>query len=530
MWSEGGTASGVGLTSVQANIPDPYVNNTWPITGNSPHRFSIDVRPYINYATNGPRTFYLYFLNRNSDGVPSSWELRTVNVNVPNCGTPFSLVGTGNVTLDPDDEDATSAKFTNMGVSGFSPTINGVTVSRKYTLIRAGQPDVDLGSPSNLTNQTIGSGGLAFPDEIKGLPGIKAGDQICYTITLNPGAGRVSPSTGTVISGSGTAVSSPPACKTIANKPYVSFYGNDVKAGGGFEVGNTGTCTLNTTSSITTSSSAKGSGSVQFAGFALGAITNFATASLRSSTPVPPDGLKFANFGSYGANSCTHDYYNDVVSAVPAATPWAGGVLPTTNGVKYKATGPVSISTSNIPSGAHVYVYVDGDVTINGNISMNQGAWTDKSQIPSFYLVVKGNIYINKSVDRIDGVYVAQRNTPTTKGIIYTCTSGNTPVATADLYDECGTQLTVNGAFLSQKVALLRTFGSLRAAGNDNPYPSGTLPKSCPGKVSSTEKVCAAEVFNFSPSLYIADSPGPATTSNASEREYQYYSLLPPIL
>lgn len=500
IWLDGPAGSGWGLASITANQPSPDVNAIYPVTGNTPHRFNFDITPYIDFATSGPRTFFVYFLNKDQAGNAVSWEIRNVTVDVPNCGTPFSLTPSGKTDFVPDTEDPTSVSFSNMGVGGSTPTVNGVTVSRKYVLKRTGQPDTDLGSPADAV-YNVGAGGLTFPNESKTVSNLTAGDQVCYVVTLNPGTGRVNRNTGAVIAGSGGSVSRS-YCDRVANKPYVSFYGNDVKAGGGFEGGS-----CNTAAGITTSASSKGSGSVQFAAYALGAISGFSSASLRSSAPTSPSGLTFTSFSTSG---CTHDYFAD---GAATATP-----------------GPVTIGTTNVGAGSHVYRYVNGDVIITGNISMSSGPWANKASIPSFYLVAKGNIYIDKSVTRLDGVYVSQANATPGSGAIYTCTNGSAQIPVKDLYTECGRQLIVNGSFVSQKVALLRTYGSLRNALSDTPYggPNSICATGTAGQPKSS--VCAAEVFNFNPSLYIADSPPTSGGSVRADREYQYYTQLPPIL
>ena len=111
-------------------------------------------------------------------------------------------------------------------------------------------------------------------------------------------------------------------------------------------------------------------------------------------------------------------------------------------------------------------MFVEGDVYIANNIQYsNTGSYGNLADIPTFKLVVKGNIYIDKSVTRLDGVYIAQPRNDAgfTGGTIYTCSTGSTGTQQdfTDYYNECQNKLQVNGAFVAQDVKLLRTGNTL---------------------------------------------------------------------
>ena len=199
------------------------------------------------------------------------------------------------------------------------------------------------------------------------------------------------------------------------------------------------------------------------AAFALGAITEFVSADGGGGTP--PISLRFSQTegnptygGNFGHTYCSPDYWADAPN--PLVTP------------NYAPLNP----------GEHRAVYVNGDVTITTSNDIQYPAYNGLDQIPSFYLIVKGgNIYIDKSVTQLDGVYIAMPD-GATGGTIYTCTNGATrysgTVPTAAAPSGCGTTLTINGAFIANQVKFLRT----------------------PGDINNTT---AAEVFNYGPELWV---------------------------
>jgi hypothetical protein len=289
----------------------------------------------------------------------------------------------------------------------------------------------------------------------------------------------------------------------VGAKPYLRVYGGDVIAGSGF-----GSCSSASSfiSTFNKNGSSYGGGGAQFAVQATSAIKEFASASLRSSTggspsPNPATGLTFANVsnppwgGSFtNNNTCAPDFIT-----------------------KAKATGDPTSGTyagGNI-SDRQVLVHTIGDVTITGNVTFTGSPWS-VSTIPAFYLIVKGNIYIDRGVTNLDGVYVAQDDGSGNKGKIYTCSNGATPVPANQLYtgnpaNDCERTLTVNGSFIAQRVMFLRTGGTRNKAIDNEPNtnPNNNI----------------AEVFNYGPALWLAPGAIPSSSSN-----YDSISSLPPVL
>lgn len=311
----------------------------------------------------------------------------------------------------------------------------------------------------------------------------------------------------------------------IVEKPYLRVYGNDVIAGGNF-ADSSGNCVVyNPDAAILTfdrqsGGNYSGAGS-QLGAHALGQIHNFFSAAMRngSPSPTPATGLTFGNYGPTGAvtdygglsglSRCVPDYYGTKPTGpLPADV----SVLPD-NSV---------LNSHTIPDGTQEVIYVDGDVFIDDRIRFANKTWSTKKHIPTFYLVAKGNIYIDNDVDELDGVYIAQHDASTgTGGVIYTCAAqgGATafePVAASDLASDCGTKLTINGAFIAKQVKFLRTEGTLSDSTSNEAASSGNV----------------AEVFDFSPELYLADQPSVFNTLDNSpiDREYDSILNLPPIL
>ncbi len=301
------------------------------------------------------------------------------------------------------------------------------------------------------------------------------------------------------------------ACVVVASKPYMRVYGGDVSAGNGFV--SSGVCTSNSSAAVV-GWNKEGSGSyagagAQFATLALNKIYDFATAQ-GNATPTNGSRLAFANTsasggtfgGTFGSLPCIPDYYSKLPSG---ALPYNGAPLSTLNNGAYTATGPVTIS-GNINPGQRTSLFVQGDVIIDNDIKY-PGNW-HSGNVPVFELVVRGNIYISRNVTNLDGLYVAQQSSGS-RGVIYTCTNGSTPVATTALAGSCSNKLTVNGAFVAHSVQFLRA--------------AGTLAQSSAGETGSGGR--AAEVFNYSPLMWMVSPP-----QQSGNDDYDSITSLPPIL
>lgn len=323
---------------------------------------------------------------------------------------------------------------------------------------------------------------------------------------------------------------------TVTNRPYVSFFGNDVSAGGGYQVGGNPCVQPGKILAYDNPVNDSGAG-VEFAAMALDKIDQFMSATVRSAPPQPPDGLSFANVGAsapgnFGSSRCVTDYWNGKAPSVPAAIDTAITLpdprfnSPSNNYYLIKPSGgtlTLDGSVPSIPAGRQLALYVQGNVVINSPITFAGGPWGSVANIPSFFLIVQGNIYIAPNVTQLDGIYIAQPTDLTkdvnTSGRIYTCANNGTgPINMNGLFTDCSQPLIINGAFIAQQTKLLRTHETLHDA---QPH---ELPPGAGGSPSN-----AAEVFNFSPETYLA-IPGMLPTGKAVFGQYNSLTSLPPIL
>ena len=237
----------------------------------------------------------------------------------------------------------------------------------------------------------------------------------------------------------------------------------------------------------------------QYAALALGHIQDFATAQDGpGGTSSNPSKLAFANTaagdvnlsnglfgGLYGGSACTHDYFA---------------------GATHVQNGDVTIGGQTIANGTSKAIYVKGNVYINGNITFS-GTYANTGEIPSYDIIVEGNIYIAPNVSRLDGLYVAEPTSATNGGIIYTCAPApfTAQALNQTLYANChGNSLSVNGSLVARQVWLLRANGSI----SSNP----------------------AEMVTFTPEVWLATPPDTVSGSGAASDTYDAITSLPPVL
>lgn len=369
-----------------------------------------------------------------------------------------------------------------------------------------------------------------YSDRSTAVPVLQPGDEVCVKITIKPHRGLIG-TNGVIIAETITEKSSE-KCNTIVAKPYFRVYNGDIIAG--FDVC-PGWTTAATTGTIIGYNNGAGAGSgVQLAAFALKAITEFSSATGRSGAVDPPNGLSFANTiaaetygGSFGAGGCPHNYFADEPSApnVTAPATFAINVGALANGrTRQNAPGNLKLNPGGgagaitVNAGEKKVLYVEGDVYIMNNVVYGYdfgGVWSSIDRIPSFTLVVKGNIYISKDVDRLDGTYVAQPN-GASGGQIHSCavTSASILVkpSVVQLINDCDDkQLTVNGAFIAKRVRLQRTIGSLKNSNNADNRNAGL-----PG-----------EKFIFSPEAWLSSGIPPPTSDT---KPFDSITSVPPVL
>ena len=158
----------------------------------------------------------------------------------------------------------------------------------------------------------------------------------------------------------------------------------------------------------------------------------------------------------------------------------------------HRGNGSLTITGGSLSKGQHVRLFVKGDVTISGNISVNEAdpIHNSLSDIPSLTVVATGDIRVEHGVSVIAGTYVAGGKFESCKGAQNKSSDlGMRPDS------KCQSKLKVNGAVVSEKSPFfLRTFG----AGN---RPEDDQWKT--DKISST-----AEWINYTPNLWLTTSNG----------------------
>jgi len=430
---------------------------------------------------------------------PDDFNLTFCSTNVVTFA-PFTIDPTA--PLNMDDEDPTAANYSNGG------TINDPSVPPVRTRIYGDLRKNNLILETNINeDRTFGS-----VNESSSYPLTQAdyvlGDRFCSTTVITAGSGWVTAGGVTT----NTTPSIAQNCTTIANKPYLRVYGNDVSAGGHFSGPNaSGSGIIDTY--FSTNPLKNGSG-VQFAAFATQAISGFSSASLIDTANLPSGADTFANSpsrGNFGDEQIATDYYEQTrydASDTTNVNTRPGGNISAADLTKLQThvNGNVTFNGGNI-NGRRA-LYVDGDVYISNNVTY--GGFNNSY----FALIVKGNIYIAPGVHQLDGLYVAQPDGGSGGQIVTCANSGGDALLN---YTSCRNQLTINGAFVAQSVRFLRSIYSLRDSSRSN---------------DGTTRQNAAEIFNFSPEMYTVAPPfkkANATAGSGSVGKYDSMVSLPPI-
>jgi hypothetical protein len=244
-------------------------------------------------------------------------------------------------------------------------------------------------------------------------------------------------------------------------------------------------------------------------------IVPYALSFANTSNVVPASGL----FGGvFGDAHCLPDYWSGNLSATFSAAQTINLASLTTGRYVYRqnvASVPVTI-TGVLPVGAKVALYIDGNVVVRGSgsarVGYGDGPWAAVADIPSLYVVARGDISIGHDVTTLDGQYIAQ-HTDAARGRITTCVNAATlaPFANDALFvANCRTKLTINGTFSARKVNFLRAQSSTRFA--------------APGETAAASN--ASEVFVFTPEVYM----GAQGSVGRRTQTYDSITALPPAL
>lgn len=395
-----------------------------------------------------------------------------------------------------------NCSFNTSGISGLSITTNPSC----YTL-----PDPN----ADAFNDTVT---VAVPKTAK------IGDSVCLRVSNALEAFLNGFSDGTDGQGSFTAQK----CYIVGIQPYLQVDNGDVWAGANFDTAVPAsfpvppTCggTTNYDSrirSVTSDISGLWRGSfVQYAAFATGRISGFGS----GGTPNNSNKLTFANTDSpvYGeftnAPKCIPNYFGLLssysYSSQDDKTSNSGNVNSFRNNQQSfvrpsSSSGRFNLNGQNNNVKGTRTVVIDGDLNISSNIKYTANYGNSSNlNIPSLVFVVKGDIFIDESVENIDAILISH-------GTIWTCASEGNPT-TAVAENVCKDQLVINGALIANRINFMRTReGSGNFGGVSNP---ASVP---------------AEVINFSPEFYLSS---PIFRSNlTSEGAFKTVLIkdLPPI-
>lgn len=325
----------------------------------------------------------------------------------------------------------------------------------------------------------------------------------------------------------------PPTPTSPPQRPYMNVTGGDTQAGVSMATP-TQACAAaphNTRAGIAgwnrRTPTYAGAGD-EYAAMALGQIKDFTSGQGVAGAVPGGMSLTFSNIDTGASVDPATGVFGGVFGTAPCVDLWAnkpadadltlfsGNSVSALNG-NYRATGNVTLDASSIPSGSHITLYVQGNVAIRGNISLQSTGRATRADIPSFRLIVYGSIFIGSSVTSLDGVYAAipdinypARNNSFAnpiRGTISTCAtdfdSFDPPdYLTTNYRVACSTPLTINGSVIANQFWPLRTFGDLTTTG-------------------------PAERINYTPDTWMAIDPSAAISPDP---DYQSIISLPPVL
>lgn len=279
-----------------------------------------------------------------------------------------------------------------------------------------------------------------------------SGDQICYTTLVS----SYSPAIGT-----NTFRYAKPDCVLIGKEPKVQFWGADVRSEKDVMTG------------LTKINGAMYGSWAEYALFSGVKAVSSSGAGLSSSASGRPittepsyNRLTFSNSSLPNANFSTRK------SIIPQRFMVGGVNIPSTvsldslEGRVYTSSGNVTITGGTVDAGERIIIRARGTVTISGNLQYRPGTYSNSSDVPQLVIIAK-NIVINSGVSEVNAWLIAQESTPATgrDGYVSTCGAVSQPSQFINGLSSsaCNGELRINGAVISDRLYLRRTFGGERA-------------------------------------------------------------------
>jgi len=329
-----------------------------------------------------------------------------------------------------------------------------------------------------------------------------------------------------------------------ANQPYLRISGGDVRAGAWFDDGSRLQCGVDqesaksadiktagfwdSNSSGVNLRSLGGVSSSQYAVLATGLIGSSGNNNFTGGNAAPREVRKDLTFANSGVENDGYGnfyegqsaYCQDIASLVDGDTESLGSTF----------------SDSNVTA-SKTYYKQDGNLTIDGNV-IYKSSYASTDDIPRLTVIVRGNIYIPRSVTQLDGTFIAIPDENGNGGIVDTCSdvgeagewpdAGSTGLSAAS----CDAQLTINGRLIARDVIWKRTAGTIGSSNSilvDNCVVSRQPITNPETFVAALEK-CAAEFVNLSPEAYFGRTPGSDSNPTNNVGNVPVYSIeLPPI-
>jgi hypothetical protein len=315
----------------------------------------------------------------------------------------------------------------------------------------------------------------------------------------------------------------------VVRKPYFRVYGGNVVTGDCrtySETGPTGLPRILGWNRTLNGGGAAGTHGV----LSLGQVNEFASAAGRSATPIPLNGLTFANSGSaagsYGGNldagyiHCIQKFFNVPSNHQVWTNSSFGMNNPGTESGVYYREGDLTLMGNY--SDKNITLYVNGTVTVNGadvRNNLSSAGINNLENMPSL-LVVARNIIIRHNISEVAGTFVAEPSVPgdPNEGTITTCDLGEDPSTegiTSHLGTVCDRRLLVHGSLIAERIKLFRSWGSYEAAENSERHNSD-IPND------------AAERIIYSPEVWL---PNNSSGSKIQLKgTYDAFTAMPPIL
>ena len=475
---------GLGMrTYVEAKSPILTANLSASCYGGTPGSngsitYSIQDPLANTYATDNPAPDFTFFDGRTTVDVISSGKSGTIDVPAV-FGSNYSINITETVVLNGNVTKTAFQHLNCVSLTCTNPTstIIGTFGSASAMAISISSNPSWIPYDFRLNYQyNGGSVTTIVPPTTTGIYATSISQNITVsgtsTFTYWVTSGSVA-SPGSIIS----APSSANPCTITINtfhEPYLTVNGGDSVAGS--LIGATGNCTDSSPDSsgdgiLSYSSSTPSAGSgTTLAAQALGTISGFTT-----DTNGTINDLTFASFGFAPCVSSSTSVPSNITPTAYSQTAGADDTsLSSKTSGSYTAsstsTNYFSLGANTLPAGKQISIYVNGNVSINRNITYTTTGWTNIASIPNLRIVATGDIYISPDVTQLDGVYIA-------KGSIYDCsyTEQNSTTAifgslpnkgkyvngTAPANSPCLSQLTVNGSLIAKTVNFQRTSGNI---------------------------------------------------------------------